>query len=197
MEGSDDDCNSINSTEHQTSGSSSLNISRTESTNSVMNSHQMRIEYNPENMWFDYQALFDKTRNRILGLNDDIKVRHTDFKANQLARLVVFSNYDDNLIKDYLSEIINGDTTGYLTIVSNFQRAIALRYDGESLVIVENNLPTIYLNYFYFVGIVSSLGSRVIFDRQYLMNYFGLTDGVIQSIRTTTSYNEIINILKR
>ena len=48
------------------------------------------IIYDPEKMWFDYQALFDKTRNRILGLNDNIKVKHTDFKENYLARLVIF-----------------------------------------------------------------------------------------------------------
>ena len=53
-----------NSTEHQTSGSSSLNISRTESTSSISN--PMRIEYDPKNMWFDYQALFDQTKNWVL-----------------------------------------------------------------------------------------------------------------------------------
>ena len=31
------------------------------------------IEYNPEKMLFDYQALLDKTRSRILGLNDKSK----------------------------------------------------------------------------------------------------------------------------
>ena len=42
MEGSDDDCKSINSTEHQTSESSSLNLSRTESASNIMNNHPMR-----------------------------------------------------------------------------------------------------------------------------------------------------------
>jgi len=45
----------MNNTEHQTAGSSSLHISRTESTSSAMSYHPKRIEYDPENMWFDYQ----------------------------------------------------------------------------------------------------------------------------------------------
>ena len=198
MESSNDDCKSINSIEHQTSGSSSLNISRTDSTNSIGNHHPMRIEYDPESMWFDYQALFDKTRNCILGLNDDIKVRHTDFKENQLARLVIFNQkHYDGFIKYSLSKIIYGDTQCHLTLISNVQRCIDFCCDEESLVTIQENLPTINLNYLYLVGIVSSLGSRVTFDRQYLMNYFGLDDDDIQSIRTAISYNEIINILKR
>jgi len=46
----------MNITEIQTSGNSSVNISSTESTSSIINNHTMRIEYDPESMWFDYQA---------------------------------------------------------------------------------------------------------------------------------------------
>ena len=51
---------------------------------------QLELHMISDQMWFYYQELFDKTRNRILGLNDNIKVKHTDFKENQLARLVIF-----------------------------------------------------------------------------------------------------------
>ena len=46
----------------------SLNISRAGNTSSITNNHQMRIEYDPEHMWFDYQALFDQTILTILKL---------------------------------------------------------------------------------------------------------------------------------
>ena len=164
-----------------------------------MNNHNIRIEYDSENMWFDYQALFDKTRNRILGLNDDIKVRHTDFKENQLARLNLFREDSEHfdIINEQLIRLINGDILSYVVLISNFHRAFAFRYDKKSLVtIIQKNLPEIYENYFYFIGIVSSLGNRIIFDDQYLMNYFELYDYKIQSIRTAISQNEIINILK-
>lgn len=151
------------------------NMNNNFDTNSVLSMSDMNNcnngEYDPENMWFDYQALFDKTRNCILGLNDDIEVKHTDFKENQLARLVIFEQkYFDHMIEYVLSEIINDDTTCYYTLISNFHRYRDLYCDEESLVTVKKNLPSINLNFFYFVGIMLSLGSRVFFDRQYLMN---------------------------
>ncbi len=93
MEGSDDNCKSINSTEHQTSESSSLNLSKTESASSFMNNYPMRIEYDPEIMWFDYQALFDQTKNWVLHNDpifkikefETIPVQHTDFEKKTLA----------------------------------------------------------------------------------------------------------------
>jgi len=87
-----------------------------------------------------------------------------------------------------LIRLINGDILSYVVLISNFHRAFAFRYDKKSLVtIIQKNLPEIYENYFYFIGIVSSLGNRIIFDDQYLMNYFDLYDYKIQSIRTAIS----------
>jgi len=76
MEGSDDNCKSINSTEHQTSESSSLNLSKTESASSFMNNYPMRIEYDPESMWFDYQALFDQTKNWYCTMTPSSKLKN-------------------------------------------------------------------------------------------------------------------------
>ena len=105
MECSDDEGKSINSTEHETSGSISLNISRTESTNSISN--PSRIEYDPENMWFDYQALFDQTKNWVLHYDfkmqelKTIPVQHTDFEQNTLAKKALFGDkVDNNIIND-------------------------------------------------------------------------------------------------
>ena len=55
-----------------------------------------KVQYNPEKMWFDYQALFDKTRNKILGKTDNIKVKYTDFDKNIIAKQAIFDN--DELI---------------------------------------------------------------------------------------------------
>ena len=106
MEGSDDDCKSINSTEHQTSESSSLNLSRTESASNVMNHHPIRIEYEPESMWFDYQALFDQTKIWVLHNDpifkikefETIPVQHIDFEKNTLAKEVLFGDKVHNTL---------------------------------------------------------------------------------------------------
>ena len=39
-----------------------------------------RVEYDPEIMWFDYQSLFDKTRNAVLYIDCNFEIKHTDFK---------------------------------------------------------------------------------------------------------------------
>ena len=49
-----------------------------------------RIQYSPDDMWFDYQALFDQTKNFILLLKkkefEHIWVNHTDFEKNTLLK---------------------------------------------------------------------------------------------------------------
>ena len=103
-------------TEHKTSGSSSLNISRTESTSSISN--PMRIEYEPENMWFYYQALFDQIKNWVLHYDFKVKgfktipVQHTDFEKNTLAKKALFG---DKVIDNTM---LNDACTGSLPAIS-------------------------------------------------------------------------------
>ena len=44
-----------------------------------------RVEYDPEIMWFDYQSLFDKTRNTVLDIDCNIEIKHIDFKDDECA----------------------------------------------------------------------------------------------------------------
>ena len=53
-----------------------------------------KVKYNPDIMWFDYQALFDKTRNKVFGKTDNIEVKHVDFTKNTIARNGVFDSYE-------------------------------------------------------------------------------------------------------
>ena len=155
MEGSDDNCKSINSTEHQTSESSSLNLSKTENANNVMNNHPMRVEYDPESMWFDYQALFDQTKiwvlhdyPKILEEVETIPVQHTDFEKNTLDKKALFGDYVDNHLiyaacigsdpaigellsrsAEYLSKYgceCSQDDDNYLTVFHNFKFLLAI-----------------------------------------------------------------------
>ena len=133
MEGSDDDGKSINSTEHQTSGSSSLNISRNESTNSISN--PIRIKYDPENMWFDYQALFDQTKNWVLHYDfkmqefKTIPVQHTDFERNTLAKKVLFGDKVDNKL---INDVCNGFVPAIGDITKKLMNYLAKYEDNMS-----------------------------------------------------------------
>ena len=66
-----------------------------------------QVYYNSEKMWFNYQALFDKTKNKVLGKIDNIKVKHTDFDKNVIAREAMF--YNDKVDINLLNEVSDGD----------------------------------------------------------------------------------------
>ena len=76
-----------------------------------------QVYYNPEKMWFDYQALFDKTKNKVLGKIDNIKVKHTDFDKNVIAREAMF--YNDKVDINLLNEVSDGDLNSQAYIQNN------------------------------------------------------------------------------
>ena len=116
MEGSDNDGKSINSIK--------MNVN-----------NQRRVEYDPENMWFDYQALFDQTKNWVLHYDFKIEefktipVQHTDFEKNTLSKKVLFGDKVDN-------ELINSVCNGFVPEIFNmviklFNYAQLEKYKGD------------------------------------------------------------------
>ena len=78
--------------DHKLFGDEVINISgmsKQEIKNMVDNCTK-KVKYIPEKMWIDYQALFDKTRNKVLGKTDDIKVRYVNLEENRIARNGLF-----------------------------------------------------------------------------------------------------------
>ena len=74
-----------------------------------------RVEYDMLEMWFDYQALFDKVKCEILEVDNDIEVEHIDFSECDNIRNILFK-------KDYekqLSEILNGDMDAIEIVINN------------------------------------------------------------------------------
>ena len=106
-----------------------------------------QLNYNPEKMWFDYQALFDKTRNKILGKSDNIKVRHIDFDKNDKARKAVFGSEEVDV--NFLNRILDGDL-GSQAYVTN-QLYYLYRDDNDD---------DMYTNFCFFLAIKIALGSR-------------------------------------
>ena len=59
------------------------------------------VEYVSMDMWFDYQALFDKTKSVKLKQPCNIEVKHKIFAFDELARKSLFGNNDyGDLLKD-------------------------------------------------------------------------------------------------
>ena len=73
----------------------------------IANKCTKKLKYNPDKMWFDYQNLFEKARNKVLGISDNIIVKHEDFEKNFIARHALF--YSDNIDKNLLKKLLDGD----------------------------------------------------------------------------------------
>ena len=152
----DEDNNSMNATDCETSGNSSLNISRNNSINNNRRDNNIRrVKYNPDKMWFDYQALFDQSKNWVLHYDLNfrtqeflkIPVNHTNFETNNLARKALFKDKkNDELINDVcagfppaIGEILNNlseyhdkfrdniSQEDYSTLLYNFKFLLAIR----------------------------------------------------------------------
>lgn len=108
------------------------------------------VKYNPDMMWFDYQALFDKTRNKVLGKTDDIKVKHTDFAKNFIARNGVFSGNEINT--NMLNKALDGD------LDSQNEISYSLWKYSNNDMISYNDQETVYINHLYLLTIQIALG---------------------------------------
>ena len=76
-----------------------------------------KVKYNPEKMWIDYQALFDKTRNKVLSKTDDIKVRYVNLEENRVARSGLF--YNNKMDMNMFLKALDGDLDTQLIIINN------------------------------------------------------------------------------
>ena len=125
-------------------------MSRTESTNSISN--LVRIEYDPENMWFDYQALFDQTKNWVLHYDfkmqefKTIPVQHTDFEKNTLAKKILFG---DKVNDELVNDICNGFVPAIGKMIDKLFEYIKLEKKKSN----SENLQKMWYNYLLLLAI--------------------------------------------
>ena len=137
------DSDDINSTEKQTSVSGSIL--------SVNNMNDgSRVEYEPDKMWFDYQALFDKTKSVVLEQNIDIEVKHTAFHHDDLARNATGIKNNNSYV---LKEVLLGNIDKQCEVLKNMNHY----YENGSYGDVFYDYSIYKSNYFSLLGIVSSL----------------------------------------
>ena len=88
-----------------------------------------KVKYNPDIMWFDYQALFDKTRNKVFGKTDNIEVKHVDFTKNTIARNGVFES--DEIVTNMLNKALEGDLKNQINMVNNIWKCYLKSIDND------------------------------------------------------------------
>ena len=132
---------------HQILGNEVVDISgmSKEEIKNMVDNCTKQLNYNPEIMWFDYQALFDKTRNKILGKSDNITVKHTDFEKNAKARKGVFDS--EEVDTNFLNRILDGDLGGQAYVTNN------LYY------LSRENDDDMFTNFCFFLTIKIALGT--------------------------------------
>ena len=89
-----------------------------------------KVKYNPDIMWFDYQALFDKTRNKVFGKTDNIEVKHVDFTKNTIARNGVFDSYE--IDTNMLNKALEGDLKSQINMVNNIWKGYLKSIDNDN-----------------------------------------------------------------
>ncbi|MBQ9440940.1 MAG: hypothetical protein IJU54_00840 [Alphaproteobacteria bacterium] len=138
-------------------------------TNNEINDGTPKVIYDEDMMWFDYQALFDTTRSRILNEKNNNKVQCTDFDSNELARNVMLlgGKCDTSLIDNVLS----GDVESQYKIMQNCANYLFGEYRiRNGINIDEEQEHIIALNYRYLVGILILLAGDKFNDikREYI-----------------------------
>lgn len=133
----------------------------------MVDSCTRQVKYNKRKMWFDYQALFEKTRNKILGKTDNIKVRYASLKKNTAARHGIFSGKID---MNMLLKTIDGDLDSQKQIMDNIMSyywSIDDKIDENHEICYSRLAGLVKRNYFYLFATRIALGQYSENEYQY------------------------------
>ena len=145
------------------------------------------VEYEPDKMWFDYQALFEKTKNVVSGKPISLNVKHTNFDKNKIAKHSLFNT--DVSYQASLAGIINGDFDSFITALCNCSKYVNKEiFEEESKSLSKKSLVIINLNYRYILAISVCLGD---FTDYLIEEYKSFTDGYLPDSVTTKSVHKI------
>ncbi len=138
-------------------------------TNNEINDGNHKVIYDEDIMWFDYQALFDKTMSRILNGTNNNKVQCTDFDNNELARNVML--LDGKCDTSLIDNVLSGNVESQYKIMQNCANYLFGEYRiRNGINIDEEQEHIIALNYRYLVGILTLLAGDKFNDikREYI-----------------------------
>ena len=132
-----------------------------------------KVKYNPDIMWFDYQALFDKTRDKVFGKTDNIEVKHVDFTKNSIAKNGVFDS--DEIETNMLNKALEGDLKNQINMANNIWKCYLKSIDND---VDDNNngedlRRLLHINRLYFITVNIALNK---YDERTFGYYLELAD---------------------
>ena len=149
------------------------------------------VKYNPNEMWFDYQALFDNTKNTMLEKSDTKTnyVRHTNFNANKIALHALFNS--DEFNDGLLDSAMSGNIFSQYMLLDHFTDYVRGIYSYDELEsLSDEQLRLVGLNYNWFIEILLSLGDNT--NKKIVRNCIQL----IQEYPVDESISRSLNIRK-
>ena len=143
------------------------------------------VAYDPIKMWFDYNALFNQTKNKIIGNKDSIEVKCADFNKNTIARDVVFGNNQkcDNKL---LERVLDGDIKSQCLILNNMLDYLNFEFCRKDNYIEQGAID----NYKYLLSIVVTFGE---YSSLLQKEYFEFADDEWKYIPTYIKFRTGIN----
>ena len=107
------------------------------------------IEYNPNIMWFDYQALYENRRNFVIKnflgkskykFEDNIK--HANFNNNSLAKKSIM---DGNLDNNTINNALIGEYAALTEIIENLKKSVNKYKNDINYQTDKNNINNYYI----------------------------------------------------
>ena len=152
--------------------------------------------------WFDYEALFKKTKSFVLKEENNIEIDHTDFDKDLLARDCL-SNGNKNDYTYYANNILNGDINVQFQAVNNMAKYAKLLFAiGMSRFYSEKDCATVPLNFKLLCANIVAFNKFLPEDdkkaiiEQYLAHTNGITPDFIKSEIIPESFSDVIKYIK-
>ena len=159
------------------------------------------IEHEQHKMWFDYDALFKKTKSVVLKQDNNIEVDHTNFEMHLLARDCI-SNREGNYTY-YVNNILNGDIiTQYKALENMAKYARDLFFVGMASFYNEKDCQNVPLNYKLLCSTIVAFNNylpekdKQAVIKQYLAYTNGITPDFIKSGTIPESLSDITKYIK-
>ena len=155
------------------------------------------IDSGKHKMWFNYEALFKKTKSFVLKEENNIEIDHTDFDKDLLARECLSNGKGDYTY--YVNNILNGDINVQFQALNNMAVYAKLLFAiGMECFYCRKDCETVPLNYRLLCANIVTFNKffpendKNAIIKQYLAHTNGITPDFIKSEIIPESFSDII-----
>ncbi|MBR1944292.1 MAG: hypothetical protein IJ848_02350 [Alphaproteobacteria bacterium] len=146
---------------NNTTTENNISNSITENNNFLLNTTKQSVKncpkilYNPHIMWFDYQALFEKTKNIVSGKKDNREVKCDGFYNSELAKQIVLdNNYNSDAL---INNVLSGNIVSQYFVFTKCIDWLGENLQNGNNIVNDYGTRIVKLNCKFLVGILAAL----------------------------------------